>query len=104
MQLFSADTTIFKKYIYIYFFAPENMKKPLLKVAPNRPPIFFFGIANRPKTSPKIRHFSCLLYNDSGSRYHDKEKSRGFVAKKDKSLVFPDLMLGCKFGLRLLHH
>ena len=37
MQLFSADTTIFKKKL---FFAPENMKKPLSKVAPNQPNFF----------------------------------------------------------------
>ena len=46
MQHFSEDATI--------FFAPENMKKKPSKVAHNRPPPFFFSIANRPKTSPNL--------------------------------------------------
>ena len=53
----------------LHFFAHENMKKTLSKVAHNRPQIFF-SIANRPKTSPNLRYFSQkspttrLLYND----------------------------------------
>ena len=47
MQLFSADTRVFLKFIKI-FFAPENIKKTPSKVAHNRPPISFFSIANRP--------------------------------------------------------
>ena len=49
MQLFSADTTIFKKKHFAY----ENMKKPPSKVAHYRPQ-FFLIIANRPKTSPNL--------------------------------------------------
>jgi hypothetical protein len=40
MQVFSADATIFKKKIEL-FFAPENIKKKTSKVAHNWPPIFF---------------------------------------------------------------
>ena len=49
MQLFSADTTLF--FIYFLIFALENMKKLLSKIAHN---IFFFSIANQPKTTPNL--------------------------------------------------
>ena len=42
MQLFSAVATIF-------FFAPENMKKPPSKIAHNRPKTFFSVLARLPK-------------------------------------------------------
>ena len=58
MQLFSADATMFKKKINI-FFAPENMKKTPSKVAHNRPRPFFFSTANRPKSSPNLN--SCSI-------------------------------------------
>ena len=54
MQLFSADATMFKKKINI-FFAPENMKKPPSKVAHNRPRTFFSVLARLPKR-PKNRN------------------------------------------------
>ena len=47
MQLFSADTTIFKENLKL-FFAPENMKKPTSKVAHNRPN--FFSVLPTPKS------------------------------------------------------
>ena len=55
MQLFSADTTIFKKKI-----APKNMKKPTSKVAHNWPQ-FFFSIANQPNTSPNLNFCSIQI-------------------------------------------
>ena len=48
MQLFSVDAKYFKKYL-LFFFDPENMKKPPSKVAHNWPRHFFFSTANRPK-------------------------------------------------------
>ena len=55
MQLFSVDVTIFKKRIDI-FFAPENMKKLLSKVAHNRPKRFFFQSCRPAQNLPKT-HF-----------------------------------------------
>jgi hypothetical protein len=51
MQVFSADTTILSKNLKINF-APENMKKPLSKVAHNRP-IFFFSTGPAAQTARK---------------------------------------------------
>ena len=48
MQLFSADATILFKNIKL-FFAPENMKKTLSKVAHNRPKLFFSVLPTGPK-------------------------------------------------------
>ena len=56
MQPFCADATIFKK----KYFAHENMKKTLSKVAHNWPN-FFFSIANRPKTSPNLNFCSIKI-------------------------------------------
>jgi hypothetical protein len=47
MQLFSANATIFPK-DFKYFFAHENMKKTLSKVAHNRPHCFSV-LPTRPK-------------------------------------------------------
>ena len=59
MQLLSAEAKIFLKKINL-FFAPENMKKLLSKVAHNHPN-FFFSIANRPKTSPNLNFCSIKI-------------------------------------------
>ena len=48
MQLFSADATIFKKNINI-FFAPENKKKTPATVAHNRLNFFFSILPTGPK-------------------------------------------------------
>ena len=74
MQLFSADAIVFKN-IYIYFFDPENMKKPPLKVAHNRPPTFFLctGLAaqtaqkqiSRTTKSPLMQDWVFRLGNDT---------------------------------------
>ena len=58
VQLFSADATMSLK-ISKKFFAPENMKKTPSKVAHNRPRLFFFSIANRPKSRPNLN--SCSI-------------------------------------------
>ena len=53
MQLFSLDATIVLKKNNVFFFVPENMKKPPSKVAHNRPPTFFMywpGCPNGPET------------------------------------------------------
>ena len=55
MQLFSADAIVFSKKKKEKKFNPENMKKPLSKVAHNRPPTFFSVLARLPKR-PKNRN------------------------------------------------
>jgi hypothetical protein len=50
MQLFSVDSTIFKKKIKFYFDL-ENMKKPSSKVAHNWPPNFFSVLPTSPKSA-----------------------------------------------------
>ena len=59
MQLFSADTSVFKKKIK-KIFDPENMKKPPSKVAHNRPQIGFSVLARLIKW-PKGR--KCLIWD-----------------------------------------
>ena len=54
MQLFSADTAIFFKN-FKHFFAHENMKKPLSKVAQNWPK-FCFQYCQQTQNQPKS-HF-----------------------------------------------
>ena len=68
MQLFNADTTIFKK--KKLKIAPENMKKTPSKVAHNRPPIFVSVLPTGPK-SAQISYSvpARLLYNDFGLTY-----------------------------------
>ena len=63
LQLFSADATTFLNFSKIIFFAQENMKKPSLKVAHNRSLIFFFSLANWPKTSPNIIFCSTKMFS-----------------------------------------
>ena len=48
MQLFSADATIYLKKIKL-FFAPENIKKTLSKVAHNWSTMFFSALLTGPK-------------------------------------------------------
>jgi hypothetical protein len=55
MQLFCADATIFLK-IFKTFFAPENMKKTLSKVAHNRPN-YFFPYCQPAQNQPKSKIF-----------------------------------------------
>ena len=53
MQLFSADAMVFSKKLKKKF-APENMKKPLLKIGPQ---LFFSELArpkNRNPVPPKV--------------------------------------------------
>ena len=54
MQLFSADAIVFSKK-FEKKFDPENMKKLPSKVAHNRPPTFFYVLAQLPKR-PKNRN------------------------------------------------
>ena len=52
MQLFSADTSVFKKKIK-FCFDPKNMKKTPSKVAYNRPQPFFFNTGPDAQTAQK---------------------------------------------------
>ena len=49
MQLFRANSTTFSKKKKSYFFSPENMKKPPLKVPHNHPKLFFSVLPIGPK-------------------------------------------------------
>ena len=60
IQFLSDDATISKKRD-LHFFAHENMKKTPSKVAHNWPKIYFFSIANHPKTGPNLNFCSIKI-------------------------------------------
>ena len=49
MQLFSADTIVFSKKNFSFFFDPEKVKKRASKVAHNRSRPFYFTVQPRPQ-------------------------------------------------------
>ena len=77
MQLFSANTTIFKKQLNC-FFALENIKKrpqKLLIIGPN----FFFRIANRTKTSTNLNFCSIKIALRATLDFNKKSTQKYYV-------------------------
>jgi hypothetical protein len=63
MQLFSEDATMFSIF---FFFAHKKLKKPPLKVAYNRPKLFFYSPAQLTAHSPELI-FHIIKCREQGS-------------------------------------
>ena len=66
MQLFRADSAIFKKKVSCFIFGPAKMKKKkLISKAAHNHPKCFVSIANWPKINPSfcsIKMVPCVTY------------------------------------------